>query len=515
MQTSESIDALFVRSFCEDLDDFDRDLPVIIQDFVRHEADRIPEYSQYIYGSDDFSNDGATTGIRYKFLNLLLSAARHGSDFAAQMICRIFKIYYRSEYNQLKRFKTIKYDELTGFESGEELFSTIAARILTVAPFMGIEVQDDCSFVLDEVEQDLNDPLMSFTYDLDSYSFKDGLFDQASAEAEKLIERIKQTRSKYGDPVFFDNAFEFIQEVFRYHHVPTDLDASCIEHVETHSREYAVTIALLKMAMPKKTFSDAEIQLYRAIYHILTLLVDQLVILNEDVDYMLGRTDRFEFEMERCRYKPEQEQIAHSVAAGKPQSKQMAADTIVSAVPAEPQTESLYAEIERLRASLKAKDQTIMQLNHMYQEVSERERTEKLDQEKWEDDKAELHRLREHLYQMTREDLESDTVPTDEMEKAVRNKRVVIIGGHDNWVHYLREHFPSWSYIKPGATGTIPENVVRSADCLFFFTDTISHSVYNKFIHEARKHNIPFDYLHGTNIPATIRQVYDFIEKSN
>lgn len=46
------------------------------------------------------------------------------------------------------------------------------------------------------------------------------------------------------------------------------------------------------------------------------------------------------------------------------------------------------------------------------------------------------------------------------------------------------------------------------ADCLFFFSDTLSHATYGKFIRVVRTHHIPFGYLHGTNIPQTVRQIF-------
>ena len=144
MQPNATIDWLFVRSFCEEDEQFEMDFPVIMRDFFMHEAERIPEYSGYVYADDDFAEVGAIEGIRYKFFNLLLSAARHGSSFSAEMICRIYKIYYKREYNQLKRFKTLSYEELQAFDYEGELFATTAARIITVSVFMGIEVLDDC-----------------------------------------------------------------------------------------------------------------------------------------------------------------------------------------------------------------------------------------------------------------------------------------------------------------------------------------------------------------------------------
>ena len=175
LQPIESIDYLFVRSFCEEDWDFDSDLPLMIRDLMLHEQEKILDYSRFVYADDSFENSGALSGMRYKFLNILLAAARHGSDYAAEMLCRIYKIYYRKEYNQLKRFKTLSYSELTGFDNDEELFETISARILTIAPFMGIDVSPECILAQDDIEEVLEDARFGFKTKPDWLEFKDGL----------------------------------------------------------------------------------------------------------------------------------------------------------------------------------------------------------------------------------------------------------------------------------------------------------------------------------------------------
>ena len=509
MQPNVTIDWLFVRSFCEEDEQFEMDFPVILRDFLMHEVERIPEYSGYIYADDDFAKVGAIEGIRYKFFNLLLSAARHGSSFSAEMICRIYKIYYKREYNQLKRFKTLSYDELHAFDYEGELFATTAARIITVSAFMGIEVLEDCEEVLPEAEDILNDESMEFKFSPEPYDFGDGVFEQSQKDAEELMKRIdgRKTR-KNSDPLYFDDAKKFKWEVFSYHGVPASLDIYCDAEREPVKRQYAVTIALLKTMWPDRTFTDEDIQKFRALYEQLSLLVSQLSVLDEMIDYMIGRTDKFSFEMEHCRYQPGIQKVVRAVPGRNeaPAKFQPAAAGVGTEKSVD--TEDLYKEIEKLRASLKAKDQTIGQISRMYREASQKAKEEQIDTESWDDDRAELARLREHVYQMTEADLQPETVPEETMVAALRDRRIVIVGGHDNWVHFLKEKFPSWTYIKPGIANTVPESAVMNAEYLFFFTDTLSHGAYGKFIHVARIHSIPFGYLHGTNIPGTVRQIY-------
>ena len=58
LQPIESADYLFVRSFCAEDTDFDNDLPIMIQDFLLHENEKILVYSGFIYADDSFANSG-------------------------------------------------------------------------------------------------------------------------------------------------------------------------------------------------------------------------------------------------------------------------------------------------------------------------------------------------------------------------------------------------------------------------------------------------------------------------
>lgn len=100
------------------------------------------------------------------------------------------------------------------------------------------------------------------------------------------------------------------------------------------------------------------------------------------IDYMIGRTDKFAFEIEHGRYQPEIQKVVRAVPGGNnvshksPEAAPSQQDTGSSV-----HTENLYKEIEKLRATVKAKDQTISQLSRIYREVSQREKEERLDTE--------------------------------------------------------------------------------------------------------------------------------------
>ena len=51
-------------------------------------------------------------------------------------------------------------------------------------------------------------------------------------------------------------------------------------------------------------------------------------------------------------------------------------------------------------------------------------------------------------------------------------------------------------------------SILSHADYIYFFTDFISHSTYQKMLRVVRNQNLPFGYIHTINIPANIRQIY-------
>ena len=510
-----SIDYLFIRSFCSDDEDFDNDLPLILQDFLFHEQEKILEYSTFVYADDSFENSGAISGMRYKFLNILLAAARHNSDYAAELLCKIYKIYYRREYNQLKRFKTLSYDELTGFDYDGELFATTAARILTIAPFMGIDVGEDCIYAKEEIEDILEDRAFGFKGNILELKFKEEVFSQAAEDAQEMVERFRKKDRNW----FANNPVQkFLWKVFQYHSVPSDIDILCEPFFESDKNEFSVTLSILRTLWPKKTFSEEEVELFWGIYRSYKILIEHLICLDENIDLMLGRYDKFSFELENSKYRPASKkpvEVARSIA-GKPSSSKMPPADKRPSPPESGRSSAgdnvdLYEQIEHLQATLRAKDQTIQQLNRMYREVSEREKQNRVDRDSMENEHEELIRLREALYRLTREDVEASGGSLEEMERAICKRRIIIVGGHDNWVSYLKERFSDWVYIKPGISNTVPESAVMRAEYVFFFTDTISHGVYNKFRNVVQRYHIPYGYLHGTNIPMTVRQIYEVV----
>ena len=120
----------------------------------------------------------------------------------------------------------------------------------------------------------------------------------------------------------------------------------------------------------------------------------------------------------------------------------------------------------------------------------------------------ELTALRDHVYNLTEEDEAGETVSAQEMKDYLKTLRIIIIGGHKNWRQKMKQEFPDWTYIDASVSGTMETSVVDKADHVYFFTDTISHSTYFKYMNVVKEHNVDFGYIHGVNIENNMRQMY-------
>ena len=56
----------------------------------------------------------------------------------------------------------------------------------------------------------------------------------------------------------------------------------------------------------------------------------------------------------------------------------------------------------------------------------------------------------------------------------------MIIGGHTNWQKKLRVLFPKWRFVS--LSDNLNSSVLEGMDYIYFFTDSISHTLYYKFI---------------------------------
>jgi hypothetical protein len=129
--------------------------------------------------------------------------------------------------------------------------------------------------------------------------------------------------------------------------------------------------------------------------------------------------------------------------------------------------------------------------------------------EKYHSERDELIALREfaHRLELVYEPVAEEQL--EDMKKVIADKKIVIIGGHINWINKIKKQFPEWLMILPEAFKTVDGKMLVGKDRVYFFTDHISHVAYGKFIAVVRTQKIPFGYLSTMNMDQMIRQIYE------
>jgi len=154
------------------------------------------------------------------------------------------------------------------------------------------------------------------------------------------------------------------------------------------------------------------------------------------------------------------------------------------------------------------KDQSVIRQRTLYEEA--RDKAAKLEESRveYEANRRELIALRDHIFKMTEDDIEEeeDQILLERMKRAIADKKIMIIGGHENWQKRMRKIFPKWKYVS--VSENLGLDTVEGMDHIYFFTDFMSHELYYKFVSLMRRRDMNWYYIHGTNIEKNIRQIY-------
>ena len=127
------------------------------------------------------------------------------------------------------------------------------------------------------------------------------------------------------------------------------------------------------------------------------------------------------------------------------------------------------------------------------------------------EDKNELHKLREYFFSLNNEEIEQIENNYD-LTELIKDKSIVIIGGHSHLIKRLKAKYPS---IKQASQEShITQDLIKNADYVFIITDFQSHGMYYKAMKYLNNYNIKWDYMNGVNIKKIEREMYlKLIEK--
>lgn len=493
--------------------EMENDFPMIEWDFMQHCRSKLREFDAVgKYGNFHVTRKLPKHAIHRTVLRLMLNGALDGDNYCIALMKNLYKTYYRKEYNQIKRFKIFSPQDVSFMCEGEnEEFCINVARIFGMFRIMGIPLTEyrigygflEANRILDveATEKQIDGFTVEEQVFIDSMAQVDEWMREPEGESSLQIKRILKPLIK---------ADEFTVDCFEYYGLSDNIIKACSTRGSVNEK-LAQTLSLMRTASPNKSYTFEQVQIYTIIYCMATAIADFATGSGYEANLLLGVIDPNENPPDGIKaIKFDPKKINYREAETKKPDEQPAAKLIITEAEAEGNAaEDYLAEIEGLRRKLRESEQSNQALRHDIRQLRKAKDEKDALVSKYEAERDELIALREFAYKLEQnQETEPDT-SYDDMIKAIANKKIVIIGGHINWINKLKKMFPNWKYILPDTGWNIDGRALANNDRVMFFTDHISHITYNKFIAAVREWHIPFGYLPTINMEQVVRQIYE------
>lgn len=482
------------------------DFAFIARDFLLHEYANIKDHDMVMYLSTDSREVIPFEMFENCILNLMMNAVDAGSEYTKNLFLYLYKTYYKKEYRQLKRFNKMVASDvfmLSG-EDQNKLNLGDVARILEISALSGMEIDPDCNFVylfLNEHADDLDLPDDSKYLDAVNEKFMG-----TDLELLEIFESEDEMERMYHE---MEPLMDNIVRAMGYRSGYIQLSDYKRDEIMVRLRN---TLAVMKMTFKNREFTKEDIITYGCIAQVTDSLCCVADSLERRLDAVIyGERIKDVYEDKTSIFNPKEvEKAAFSFATPAPKSKSV--DCVLETP--KYKEEALLNEIDSLRRKIHIQEADIKQLK-----AENAGRKKIIDEnlrlkEELDSEHKEVVALRNHLYQMTEEDAATESeISIDEMKAYLRNLKIIIIGGHSNWHAKLKQEFPNWTYVDAEVSGTIEGSIVKNADRVYFFTDTISHSTYYRYMNVIREHGVDFGYIHGVNIDKNVQTMYRELKK--
>ncbi len=462
--------------------------------------DRFPALHKIIYVPE---NESCLPGMEIisRGLNIVYSDALLHTQMAVDLFTDFYKTHFKKEYNQVKRFSTITFDDLHALTEGYDSKIDAMCRIICMGEMLDIKIDesvDKLYLVCEDLESTNFHPLskkQAMTYPSLSNDVDEVLYKECSEKAASYVE--SALLKKINKWVRFYNA------CLNYDNYPS-IDG------EVYGSEYTglfdvLTDVIYILEKLKLEYTEDDLCHYMVLRLISVDYTDRLDYTFDSLDTILGlilKKEHFDI-VEKLR------------TSAKEEPKKEVNTKVATPIPAEAQnTIVLEEQIRALQLKLREKEQDIENLHSLYAE--EKKENIKLSSlvEKSNSSKAELAALRSFVYNLTQEDIEAPSlVPEEEMVKVISENKIAIVGGHVNWVNKMKEALPSIKYFSPEIKTSASPQALNGFKRVYFFTDTIGHPQYYKFFDLAESSGAKIGYIHGVNIKRTMQTIYNDIAR--
>lgn len=517
--------SLFCSSFVNSAmyDDFPHIANVFLSYCTR---EKIEKYTQVSFSVRSQLSDDLYAYFVDEIMSMMVAAFEEGDDFVCRLFVNMHKLFYKKEYKYLKRFSKINAREVISISEDETPGGSLyaIARILCICEAMHIEIMPNCDALYNMLNK-MNsyvEQKKEVAYDypaIEESAYVEGLkwIDGIEAEIEKR--GIRQSASSFMEPFKerdimrmkeykpWQRARKLLSYTLNSTGFCPDYSDKCGPFYVDEAADIAEVRAVLKELFPKEEVSFEETQsltvLFRAVKNLGELILQTADLMDEVLGYQIFD----EYDRERIFEDSMFPKIASQQVTNKPAKEKSA--VMKTDTPNRNCEEDLLAEVKELREKIHVMEQKAAKLQYLNVQSRKTAKDYENLQEEYKSQKDELVALREYVYKMTdQEDASLPEEDTESMQSVIAKRKVVVIGGHSNWVNKLKNMFPAWSFLSPRASGSVDNKLVSNADYVYFFTDCIKHSTYYRFINIVREEGKSFGYIHSVNIENNIRQIY-------
>lgn len=503
-------ECIFLKRFVND--DMEWEFPLIAKDFLQHEMKNLEKYTELEFLDADPIGEWPEASFRDMILNLMMGAVREGNEYARNLFCYLHKTYYRQEYKVLKRFRRMTAREIVDIatDGKHRITDFDVARVLCISRMYGIELDKDCVFLyllLDEQYENI------FWDDKDFFNLPAGSMNEAAEEITEL----------FGDGMDMIDALDrdetFSRKVLSYFCCTEDYLDLCDDENYGAEDTLTRTLAFLKICFPKREFSKEEILAYAQAYHAISALQSVCSNMHGLVKETLGIKKGDSFDDCNVKFKPEQikgqpvVKVPEKADCVRKSDRGSIKNPAINMQPDSDMNEQLLQELEQLRSKLHLQENTTRELQKQLRDTRRKLAEQEELSHHHEEERKELSVLRDYLYHLTEGMEQEPDIPYEAMMEHIADLDIMIVGGNDNWVKKLRNMFPKWRFLSPNASAAVSSMQTAKIDKAYFFTDTLGHSQYYKYMQVIRNRQISFGFIHGVNIQANVQQIYqDFTE---
>ena len=519
-------DYFFIVGFFVNVNFDDAELYSAFADFYMHRGKRFGEFIKHVptFPLVDLWTVGPRTYFLQMFIALLLGGCRAEDLYSQSVLKVLYQTYYKQEYKLLKKFPCITWQELKMFSARcggreENMDVYTLSRILCMAEVYCIDTEP-CATVLKMLSES-------------TFSFSE----QETADQKKRAENIAIANAERNDATLNKEIDSFINKL--PHNVAgnlflTDKFNSVIETLllgtrtdpkqwvlGTQNHDEAQAVQYLYWAVKRSGFKcdipdETLIPLLIPILYLFAELDEITNLFKTITSSMLFDTksetdsDFFRSVNNLCGTRkftePKKTHLIEAVNTA-------TADIKKEEAKEEDEKEKLKAEINELKEKLKTSHSEYDHIREQYELEKTARKEQEAELEERRAEKEELIKLRNFIYD---ESLQENAdippkqeIPYEEMKERIANKNILIIGGNDNWLKKMKGLFPKWKFVPASVSPTVSAKIIKTCDKAYFFTDTLGHSNYAKFVNLARANNIDFSYMHGVNPEKNVQQIYE------